>query len=326
MISVIANLKGGTGKSTVTFNLAVWLSANNRRVAVIDLDPQRTLMDVAALRVEDGIEPAIRVQAGSFSEVTFPEDAEEIIIDVGTADLESFKQAVMIADRILIPVTPSQADIWSTQRFIRFLSKNTHGNPPESIAFLNRVDIGKANQMPEQAAAALTALPIACLIPQRLSNRAVFQYSLSESLAVFELEPRSTASREFMALAEALFPDRQSALLERLQKQKKSTATDPGFRQMLETPSDKQNVRQAAGGDKDVKPDTAGQAVQQDREPEEGQKHANKRKAKAGKKQKKTAKAKSGKKEKKLKKSKQVKKGKNKKDKQTKNRKKGKKR
>ena len=94
MITVIANLKGGTGKSTVTFNLAVWLGSQNRRAAVIDLDPQRTLTDVAALRMEEGIEPAIRVEAGSFSDVTFPEDTEEIVIDVGTADLESFKQAI----------------------------------------------------------------------------------------------------------------------------------------------------------------------------------------------------------------------------------------
>ena len=51
MITVIANLKGGTGKSTVTFNLAVWLRSTDRRVAVIDLDPKKTMTDEAALRV-----------------------------------------------------------------------------------------------------------------------------------------------------------------------------------------------------------------------------------------------------------------------------------
>ena len=106
MITVIANLKGGTGKSTVTFNLAVWLYSTGRRTTVIDLDPQRTLSDAAALRMEEGVEPSIHVDAGTFSDVTLPENAEEIIIDVGAADLGSFKQAIMIADRILIPVTP----------------------------------------------------------------------------------------------------------------------------------------------------------------------------------------------------------------------------
>ncbi len=309
MITVIANLKGGTGKSTVTFNLAVWLGANNRRTTVIDLDPQRTLTDVAALRMEEGIEPAIHVKAGSLLDVTFPEDAEEIIIDVGTADLESFKQAIMIADRILIPVTPSQVDIWSTQRFIRFLNKSTHGNPPESITFLNRVDTRNANQAPEQAAAALNALPVVRFIPQRLSDRAVFQESFSESLAVFELEPRSTASREFRVLAEALFPYRQRSVLDRLRKQKIATATDPTFRQMLETPSDQLSVR-GSFGDGEVKTASPAEPVQQNWRPGQEQKDKKKRKTRKGKKHKKTAKAKSGKKEKKIKKRKKGKKGK----------------
>ena len=308
MITVIANLKGGTGKSTVTYNLAVWLASNNRSTAVIDLDPQRTLTDTAALRMEDKIEPAIRVETGSFSDVTFPEDADEIIIDVGTADLESFKLAIMIADRILVPVTPSQADIWSTQRFIRFLNKNTHGNPPETITFLNRVDTSKADPAPEQAAAALSALPVARLIPQRLSARAVFRDSFSESLAVFELEPRSAASSEFRALAEALYPSRQCAVRDRLRKQKISTAIQTSFRQMLETPSEP--YLKEKSGDGEVKPASPAETVQQDSKPEQAQKDKKKRKNKKGKKHKKAAKAKLGKKEKKIKNRKKNKKGK----------------
>ncbi len=316
MITVVANLKGGTGKSTVTFNLAVWLGANNRRTTVIDLDPQRTLTDVAALRMEEGIEPVIRVEAGSLLDVIFPVDADEIIIDVGVADLESFKQATMIADRILIPVTPSQVDIWSTQRFIRFLNKSTHGNPPESITFLNRVDSRNANQAPEQAAAALNALPVARFIPQRLSDRAVFQESFSESLAVFELEPRSVASREFRALAEALFPDGPRSALDRLRKQKIAIATDPGFRQMLETASDQSSVR-VSSGDGELTTASPAETVQQNWRPEQKQKDKKKRKTREGKKHKKAAKEKSGKKEKKIKKRKKDKK--DKKDKKGKN-------
>lgn len=309
MITVIANLKGGTGKSTVTFNLAVWLGSRNRRVAVIDLDPQRTLTDVAALRVEEGIEPPIHVEAGSFSDVPFPEEAEEIVIDVGTADLESFKQAIMVADRILIPVTPSQADVWSTQRFIRFLHKNTHGNPPESITFLNRVSTSKVDRAPEQAAAALSALPVARFIPQRLSTRTAFRDSFSESLAVFELEPNSIASREFMALAEALFPYRRHSVFERLRKQKTSTTTGPGFREMLETPSDEPYVGERTGGG-EIKPAPPAEATEQNRQPEQEQKDRKKRKKKEAKKRKNAAIDKSGKKEKKAKNRKKGKKGK----------------
>jgi chromosome partitioning protein len=310
MITVIANLKGGTGKSTVAFNLAVWLRSTGRRATVIDLDPQRTLSDVAALRLEEGIEPSISVEAGPFSDVTFPEDAEEIIIDVGTADLESFKQAIMISDRILIPVTPSQADIWSTQRFIRFLYKNTHGNPPESITFLNRADTNKANQASDEAAAALNALPVVRLMPQRLSDRTVFRDSFSESLAVFELEPRSVASREFKALAEVLFGRGYRSVLDRLRKQKTSTAADPTFRQALETPSGEPSVTGRIGYE-DVIPASAAETVHENwGQDQQGNK---KHKTKEGKKRKKASKEKQGgkgKKAKDRKKAKKTKKGK----------------
>ena len=50
MITVIGSLKGGSGKSTVTFNLAVWLAMAEVSVLVIDADPQATLSDVAEVR------------------------------------------------------------------------------------------------------------------------------------------------------------------------------------------------------------------------------------------------------------------------------------
>ncbi len=36
MITVIGSLKGGSGKSTITFNLAIWLAMAEVDVAVVD--------------------------------------------------------------------------------------------------------------------------------------------------------------------------------------------------------------------------------------------------------------------------------------------------
>ena len=215
MITVIGNLKGGTGKSTVTFNLAVWLRSAQIETTVIDLDPQRTLADVAALRLEEGIEPPIHVHTGPLPDVSQLRFTDETLIDVGTADLESFRQALTIADRVLIPVTPSQADIWSTQRFVRFLFSTTHGRPPESLTILNRADTSRTIPNSDEAAAALTSLPGVRLIPQRLSDRTTFRDSFSEGLAVFELEPRSKAASELKALAAILFSQKRRPVQDR---------------------------------------------------------------------------------------------------------------
>ena len=42
MITVVGSLKGGSGKSTVTFNLAVWLAMADVKVQLVDADPQAT--------------------------------------------------------------------------------------------------------------------------------------------------------------------------------------------------------------------------------------------------------------------------------------------
>ncbi|MBT8429191.1 MAG: AAA family ATPase [Gammaproteobacteria bacterium] len=246
MITVIANLKGGTGKSTVTFNLAVWLCSRGIELTVIDLDPQRTLTDVAALRLEEGLEPPIHVQSGPFSSVRLPGDTDETLIDVGTADLDSFKQALRIADRVLIPVTPSQADVWSTQRFVQFLYKITEGNPPESIAFINRADINRAIPASDEAAAALTSLPGVRLVPQRLSDRTVFRNSFSEGLAVFELEPRSRGSLEFKALAAALFSQKHRVIHRRPQEEKAPHTANTSDRIEAEAAADDKNAARRA--------------------------------------------------------------------------------
>ena len=61
MITVIGNLKGGTGKSTVTFNLALWVATRrNKHVLVYDLDPQATTTDAFQIRQEEGYYRSLR--------------------------------------------------------------------------------------------------------------------------------------------------------------------------------------------------------------------------------------------------------------------------
>ena len=61
MITVVGNLKGGSGKSTVACNLAVWMAHSGQNVVAFDLDPQATLSDVNEVRNEEETEPALRV-------------------------------------------------------------------------------------------------------------------------------------------------------------------------------------------------------------------------------------------------------------------------
>ena len=121
MITVIGSLKGGSGKSTMTFNMAVWLAMAEQKITVLDLDPQATLTDVTEVRYEEAYQPIIEVLDKSVLSGNLKRRKGHILIDVGTADMESMKQAIALANRIIVPVQPSQADVWSTQRFLQII-------------------------------------------------------------------------------------------------------------------------------------------------------------------------------------------------------------
>ena len=152
MITVIGSLKGGSGKSTLTFNLAVWLEMADAEVLVIDADPQATLSDVSEVRTEEGYEPFLTLKDASALSKKALKGYDEVLIDVGTSDIESMKLALTLADRVVIPVPPSQADIWSTQRFIKFLDDTVDGKRPELLSFINRADTHHAIRESDEAA------------------------------------------------------------------------------------------------------------------------------------------------------------------------------
>lgn len=207
MITVVGSLKGGSGKSTVTFNLAVWLAAAGLNIRVVDIDPQATLRDVGEIREEDRYEPAIKVESKEALDDDTLGKAKEVLIDIGAADLDSMKKALMLADRVLVPVPPSQADIWSTQRFVQFvLNLREGGKAPEILGFINRGDTHHAVRETEETAAALVSLPGIKFIKPRLGQRTVFRRSFSEGLAVFEMKGHSKAAQEFHALSAKLYP------------------------------------------------------------------------------------------------------------------------
>lgn len=210
MITVIANLKGGSGKSTVTFNLGLWLQMKGQPVVAYDLDPQQTLTDVAEVRREEGYAPPLQVNQPRDSlldDMKYHPKQTQVLVDVGASNMLAMKQALSIADRIIIPVPPSQPDVWATQRFLNIVKELESDNNPEMRVFVNRADTHRAITESDETEAVLQQLPGVKLIPQRLHQRTVYRRSLSEGMSIFEISRRSKAVDEFNRLAEILYPD-----------------------------------------------------------------------------------------------------------------------
>lgn len=208
MITVVGNLKGGTGKSTVTFNLAVWLAYANQRLQLIDLDPQQTFSDVLLVRQEERYQPELPL-AGDAQVLTSIAitTAQETLIDVSVADKTAMFSAIAQADRIIIPCAPSQADVWSTQKFTTMIHEQL-GNKP-IYAFINRADTHHRVGETQETETALSQLHGVTLLPVRLYQRTAYRRSFSEGLAVFELDAHNKAAQEVQALATLLYPHYQ---------------------------------------------------------------------------------------------------------------------
>lgn len=202
MLTLYANFKGGTGKSTIVFNMAVWRLEQGHDVTVCDLDPQRTVSDVAMIRSEDEIEPALKVVHKLPARTKAKGDW---LIDVGTSDMAAMRAAINICDRIVIPVTPSQADIWSTQQFLDIVAEaRPKKKMPPIMGFINRADPHPRSRENAEAMDALTMLNGIKPLKAKLVQRLAFRRSFSEGLAVFELEPNGKAAAELDALADAI--------------------------------------------------------------------------------------------------------------------------
>jgi chromosome partitioning protein len=207
MITVVGNLKGGTGKSTVAFNLAVWLAHDKTGVKAFDLDPQCTLVDVNEVRTEDGYEPAFDVSTDLAELEAMAKDEKRkqpVIVDMSATNMFAMEKAISLADRVLIPIQPSQADIWSTQRFLKIVKNNIDKKTTEVLGFLNRADTHIGVRETDEAEQALQMMPGIEPVGIRLYQRTAYRRSFSEGLAVFELDPMGKASKEMKRLATML--------------------------------------------------------------------------------------------------------------------------
>ncbi len=209
MITVIANLKGGSGKSTVTFNLGLWLQMKGQPVVAYDLDPQQTLSDVAEVRREEGYTPPLQVNQPRetlMDDMQYHPQNTQVLVDVGASNMDAMRQALSVANRIIIPVPPSQPDVWATQRFLEIVNELSLETNPEMRVFVNRADTHRAVRESDETEEVLRQLPGVELVEQRLYQRTVYRRSLSEGMSIFEISKRSKAVEEFNHFAAILYP------------------------------------------------------------------------------------------------------------------------
>lgn len=119
-IIAVCNQKGGSGKTTLSMQLAGSLARRGRKVLVVDADPQGTATRWAATADDDQPFPASVVGLSAATTKVHREvkkfvgDYDHIIIDCPpAADSPVPQSALLIADLALVPLIPSPLDMWA---------------------------------------------------------------------------------------------------------------------------------------------------------------------------------------------------------------------
>jgi chromosome partitioning protein len=119
-IIAVTNQKGGSGKTTLSMQLAGALARRGSKVMVVDADPQGTATRWAATADDDKPFQASVVGLSAASakvhrEVKkFVDDYDYIIIDCPpAADSPVPQSALLVADLALVPIIPSPLDMWA---------------------------------------------------------------------------------------------------------------------------------------------------------------------------------------------------------------------
>ena len=119
VVITVAQQKGGSGKTTLAANLAAAL-AEDASVAVLDIDPQRSLARWHALRAAAAGVPVVTLSEISGwrlgNELDRLRRGHEVLIIDSPPQLETdARLAVRGADLVLVPVQPSPPDLWAAE-------------------------------------------------------------------------------------------------------------------------------------------------------------------------------------------------------------------
>ena len=205
--TLVINPKGGSGKTTVTANLASYFAANGVPTAVMDFDPQGSALNwlksrpVHAAKIHGAnAAPARPGQLRSIA-MHVPAETRQLVIDApaGASGL-LLQELLSRADCIVVPVAPSTIDIHATANFIRdlLLSGRLRVRNIRLAVVANRVRSSMPVYQPLERFLGSLNLPLLA----RLDDSDVFLKAAETGVGIFEMEALAASAErdQFMPI------------------------------------------------------------------------------------------------------------------------------
>lgn len=211
MVIAIVNEKGGSGKSTLAINLSSKFKQEGKDVILIDSDPQRSIEHFLNFRDEN-----LELPFNSLSKLgdtlakeikNLQEKYDMVIIDTGGRDSKEMRQALIIADLVIVPIVPSALDISVFEKMIDIIEEAKIIN--ESLTPLIVISRASPNPFLERKIAQLQEyltkknLKDFILIKSIIFEREAFKSAVFEGKTIAEMGD-SKAKKNFLDFFEEL--------------------------------------------------------------------------------------------------------------------------
>lgn len=201
MIISLLNLKGGSGKSTVAINLAVGFALEGKKTLLVDTDVQGTSLTWSGERASEM--PLVKVfsmpnHKALRNQIESDVDNYDVILIDGAPQIDLISAvSISLSDIVIIPVTPSPNDLWSTETIVeRVKSAHEVNKNIKSYFLINRDSPRTLISKDIEAALKMMGVP---LLKTKINHRVAYPDATNNGLSVLEWsDPK--AKQEIMDL------------------------------------------------------------------------------------------------------------------------------
>ena len=196
-VIVVGGEKGGTGKTTISVNMAIMSALMSKDVLFIDADKQRSGAKFFDRRNGNGVKPEITCVNILGKHLNSELDRlasryERIIVDVGGRDSVELRSALVAksVSNWYSPIQPSEFDM-DTLETIEELSElsQTYNPNLQAHIILNACSTHAQTRTTEEAKSVIIeSFPNLHVCDTTIGHRVSFKYSISNSCSVVEFE------------------------------------------------------------------------------------------------------------------------------------------
>lgn len=212
MIVLFGGEKGGAGKTTLATNIASFRTSKQAETLLVDTDRQSTSSFWCSVREESGVVPRVssiqKYEKAVRTEVKeLNKKYTDIIIDAGGRDSPELRGALLVCNKAIFPLRPSQFDLWTLSRLNVLVETAKEINEElEAYVVVNMASPNPNVKEAEDMKELVKEFTQLGMMRTVIYERIVYRRAAVDGMGVVEYKPEDTkATQEILNLYEEIY-------------------------------------------------------------------------------------------------------------------------